>query len=87
MPSTVTFDELEESIKIQEIVEYSKPFYKWVNDNNKSPDDFSDWPKIIKEYHKYLGTKWNKEYAIPSPYADMGYDIIKPPKIIMQPIG
>ena len=54
---------------------------------NNAPVDFSDWPKIIKEYHKYMGTKWSKDYAIPSPYVDTGYEIIKPPKIVMKPIG
>jgi len=76
---TVTPDSIDRAAELSERVEVSKPMWKWVNDNNKQPKCFSDWPSVIQEYHQAMGTPWIKDYSVPSPHGEMGYDTIKPP--------
>ena len=74
----VSFDRLDRAAKMTETVEESQEMWKWVRDNNKQPQYFSGWSDVIAEYHAAVGTRWVKNYAVPSPYGFMGYDIIKP---------
>lgn len=78
---TVTFDEMDRAAELSERVEDSQPMWKWVRENNKQPKYFYDWPTVIQEYHKAVGTPWTKDYSVPTPYGHMGYDTIKPPKV------
>ena len=85
-----TFDQLERAVNIREMVENSKDFYKWVQETEKSPENFCDWGEIISEYHHQNGTDWIEPIPIKSPYGFMGYEVFKPPpkKIVeIQPIG
>ena len=82
----VTFDSLDRAAQLTETVEESRPMWKWVTDNKKHPSCFSEWPETIKAYHAAEGTRWIKNYAVPSPYGFMGYDIIKPPKVVAKPL-
>ena len=74
----VSFNSLDRAAKMTEIVEESQEMWKWVRENNKQPQYFSGWSDVIAEYHAAVGTRWVKDYAVPSPYGFMGYDIIKP---------
>ena len=78
---TVSFDAMDRAAELSERVEVSKPMWKWVKENNKQPKCFSDWPSVIQEYHRAIGTPWVKDYSVPSPYGEMGYDTIEPPRI------
>ncbi|MDA7573704.1 hypothetical protein N8751_00315 [bacterium] len=78
---TVTFDAMDRAAALSERVEDSQPMWKWVRENNKQPKYFSDWPSVIQEYHQAVGTPWIKDYSVPTPYGEMGYDTIKPPKV------
>lgn len=77
--TTVCFDELDRAAQLTEIVEAGRPFYTWVEANNKHPQYFADWANIIAEYHREHGTVWTEPIAVNSPYGFMGYDLIKPP--------
>lgn len=82
----VTFDKMDRAMQLTETVEDSRPMWKWVTENDKEPKYFSGWTDTIKAYHEAIGTRWTKNYAVPSPYGFMGYDIIKPPKVVAKPI-
>ena len=82
----VTFDSLDRAAQLTETVEDSRPMWKWVTENKKHPSCFSEWPETIKAYHATEGTRWIKNYAVPSPYGFMGYDIIKPPEVVAKPL-
>lgn len=77
---SVTFDELERAAQLSEIVDNCKPFYKWALENDKVPKYFSNWSKVITEYHLEKGTKWEEPVAINCAYGYMGYELIQPPK-------
>lgn len=86
---TVCFDQLDRAAQLTEIVEAGRPFYDWVEKNNKTPQYFADWSNVIAEYHREHGSVWTEPIAVNSPYGFMGYELIKPPPKacpVMRPI-
>ena len=62
-------------MEIEHLLQESQDFLAWVG---RMPDDVDMWPDLAREYHKHLGTEWDRKYAIPYPYS---VHIIRPPKI------
>ena len=84
--SGVTTNEIDRSMKLSEIVEASRPFYKWVDENREVPELYDGWEPLIKDYHSSQEIEWTEQLAVPSPYGYMGYDIIGPPVPKSQPV-